>query len=397
MLPRVLLVLFAAPTAPLIEAPLDEGWTVGQGTYFSTNDYEDDAGIAAASVKLELRRDDAGYGGSDETVPFDRGFYSTLAMPNEGARWCFRISHINALAQSSPPSTERCFRTDLTRPTSPAYVDAGAIVSTGRVAIDMLPATDVPSGVRAYLLELGPTRAGELYSFPDPELQFPLVAYVGEGTWYGWVHVVDHAYNDNKLDFGSYLIPITVTANPAIDVPEAPRFEGTMVNAYGISLLWDAGWFAGSGVTHVVASFCNLDAGCEWRHASHTIPVGDSPGRWVQVEDEGTFVARIAVVKGGEVGPWSLPTAPVLVDRTPPPVPPGFNATPSASRAGPVSLSWGAVTDGLTGLSMTVIDEKELVSGVTRRHQAPAPAVSLTVWLAKGGLVGKGCVFAVFW
>ena len=24
-------------------------------------------------------------------------------------------------------------------------------------------------------------------------------------------------------------------------------------------------------------------------------------------------------------------------------------------------------------------------------------AASLTVWLANGGLVGKGCVFAVFW
>ena len=375
MLPRLLLLTLAAPFTPLLESPPDEGWT--RGEYFGTGEFADDAGIEAASVRLELRRDDAGYGTFDETRPYARSFYTTLTLPQEGARWCWRVQHLNLAGERSLPSAERCFRNDTTAPTSPAFVDAGAVVSDGLVFIDTQPATDALSGVASYVLDLAPAPGDDFYFFPDPEQALPLVAWVGEGSWVGWVRVYDLAGNDNQADFTRYRIPITITASTTPPTPAPPVFENTMVNAYGDALLWDGGFPA--GVTHVVASFCNLDAGCQWRHGFHSAPVNDNPRRWLQVGDEGTFVARIAVVQGGQVGQWSAPSAPVLVDRTAPPVPPAFASNPRAVRAGPLQLSWGGVVDNLTGLRLTAIEETDLGSGAQRRLEAPAPAVSLGV------------------
>jgi hypothetical protein len=363
----------------VIQDPPDDAWMIGQGASFATEPYQDDAGIPAASVRLEFRPADGGYGALEETFPYSPRVATTLVLPTEGARWCWRITHLNTLGESSAPSAERCFRTDWTPPTSPAFVDAGAVVSSGTVFIDLQPAADALSGVQGYDLMLAPAPAGPFSWYPSPQLQLPLVAYVGEGQWRGWVLVVDQAYNDNNLDFGSYEIPITVTASSAVPTPEAPAFEDTMTNGYGDALVWDAGIDSLAGVTHVVASFCELDAGCQWRHGFHTAPVTDGPRRWLQVSDEGTMVARIALVKNGQVGPWSPPSAPLLVDRTPPPKPPAFAAAPAAARTGPITLTWGLVVDDLTGLAGTTFEETELRSGAQRTHFVHAPAVTLDV------------------
>ncbi|MDP1829494.1 MAG: Ig domain-containing protein [Archangium sp.] len=377
MLNTLLLLAVAAPFAPQLQEPADEAWTRGQGAYFSTSPYADDAGVAPASLRVEFRRDDAGYGGFEETRAYSRGFGTSVLLPTEGARWCYRVSHLNTLGQSSPPSGERCFRTDWSPPTEPAFVDAGAIVSTGRVFIEAQPATDNASGVGAYFLQVGPSLP-ERYQFPDPPLLLPLVAWVGEGTWVAWVRVDDVAGNYTDLVPG-YAVPLSITANPLVPTPEAPVFEASMVNAYGSVLHWDGGWMADGGVTHVVASFCNLDAGCRWRHGFHSVPAGPSFERWLQVVDEGTAVARLAVVQGGEVGPWSAPSQPLLVDRTPPPVPPGLMATPLLGRTGPVTLSWSAVVDNLTGWAGTRIEQL----GVAQT-QEPAPATSALVPVGEG-------------
>ncbi len=380
MLTGLLLLTLAVPLAPVLQSPVAEAWTIGRGGEFVTDAYLDDAGIPAAQARLEFRRDDAGYGAMEETFPYSRYLYTNLAFaPPEGARWCWRVSHLNTLNQSSAPSNELCFRVDWTPPTAPAFVDAGAVVSTGRVDLQVLPASDALSGVSGYDLELAPTPSGDWYSFPSPQLQLPLTAWVGEGNWFAWVRVSDLAGNTNRMQLGSYAVPITVVADASVPVPEAPVFESTMVSNYGGGITWDAGWMAGAGVTHVVASSCNLDAGCQWRHVFHSVAADGGSWQWLQVNDEGAIIARLAVVRGGVVGRWSTPSAPMLVDRTAPPVPPGFTAAPVLARTGPITLSWGAVTDGLTGLQGTVIEETELVSGAVRQHTAVAPAVTFNV------------------
>lgn len=362
-MPSLILLLLTAPFTPLLEEPPAEGWTIGQSAAFTTSRYEDDAGIGPQSLRLEFRRDDAGYGSMAETVPYTRYHNTSLLFPVEGTRWCWRASYLNTLGQSSAPSSERCFRTDLTKPTSPAFVDAGAITSTGRVQIEAQPATDALSGVRVYFLELAATRNGAFYSFPDPSLQLPIDVWLGEGNWFGWLRVEDFAGNNNRQDLGVYAVPINVTASASVPVPEAPVFARARVSGYGDSLAWDAGWMLDAGVTHVVASFCNLSTGCEWRHGFHSIPVTDYSGRWLQVSDEGTMVARVAVVQGGQVGRWSASSTPVLIDRTPPPIPSGLTASPSVARQGPVLVSWNTVTDSFTGLSAFALEESALLDG----------------------------------
>lgn len=378
MLNTLLLLALAVPFAPQLQEPADDAWTLGQGAYYSTSAYADDAGVTPASLRVEFRRDDAGYGGFEETKAYSRGFGSSVFLPVEGARWCYRVSHLNTLGQSSPPSGERCFRTDWSPPTEPAFVDAGAIVSTGRVFIEAQPATDNASGVGAYFLQVGPS-LDERYQFPDPPLPLPLVAWVGEGTWVAWVRVDDLAGNYTDPVTLGYAVPLSITANPLVTTPEAPVFEASMVNAYGSVLHWDGGWMADAGVTHVVASFCNLDAGCRWRHGFHSVPAGPSFERWLQVVDEGTAVARLAVVQGGEVGPWSAPSQPLLVDRTPPPIPAGLVAAPLLGRAGPVTLTWSAVVDNLTGWAGTRVERLGVAP-----TQASAPATSALVPVGEG-------------
>lgn len=378
MLTPLVFLTLAAPFPPQLDEPPDDAWTIGRGAGFSSFAYQDDAGVPAASTRLEFRRDDAGYGALVESVPYDRGVYTSLFLPNEGARWCWRMTYINTLGESAT-SAERCFRTDWTAPSSPAFVDAGAVFSGGNVFIDTLPATDALSGVSGYFLDLAPVASQHFYDYAFPTSPLPVVAWVGEGSWLGWVRVFDRAGNSNAGDFGSYIIPITVSASNAVPVPDAPAFESAMVNAYGSTLVWNDAWMADAGVTHVVSSFCNLDAGCEWRHGFHSAPLREGPRRWLQLGDEGTNVARIAVVQGGNVGPWSQPSSPVLVDRTPPPVPVAFLATPSAARTGPITLTWGPVIDNLTGLDGTIFEETELASGARRKHFAHAPFLTLDV------------------
>lgn len=279
-----------------------------------------------------------------------------------------------------PPSAERCFRTDWTGTTS-ALVDAGTISSQGQVVIELTPGSDALSGVAGHMLLLGPalapnaTDGSNFYWAGSIITLVPLVTFVGEGDWLGWVRVVDRANNDNHLTFGDQLLRITVNADSALPRPAPPRFLDSAVNTYGSVLEWDAGV---PGATHFVASFCNLDAGCGWRHAFQGVPASIEPGQWIQLEDEGPVVARVAAVVSGRVGPWSAPSAPLLVDRTPPPGPGPLIVTPAAARQGPISLRWSVVTDDFTGLSGTVITEED-DTGATRELNAAAPAVSLQV------------------
>ncbi len=119
--------------------------------------------------------------------------------------------------------------------------------------LEAQPATDALSGVRGYYLELAPTPTGPFQAFPDVLLQLPLETFIGEGTWYGWLRAEDNAGNSNRQELASYTVPITVTAVMTVPTPEAPAFERGMVNGYGDTLLWDGGWMADAGITHVVA------------------------------------------------------------------------------------------------------------------------------------------------
>ncbi len=121
----------------------------------------------------------------------------------------------------------------------------------------------------------------------------------------------------------------------------------------------------------MVASFCNLDAGCLWRHAFHTVPVAEMAVRYLHLPFEGLVRARVAVVRGRKVGPWSGPSAPIAIDHTPPSIPGGLAAVPSAARAGPFVLNWGAVVDTFTGFDGVVIEGTELSSGNRRQFRAP--------------------------
>jgi hypothetical protein len=374
----VLALVVTVPFAPSVDTPAPDAWVVQNG-YFSTGAYADDAGVPAASVRLEFRPADGGYGAYEETKPWSRSHYTDVVLPNEGAQWCWRARHINTRGEVSAPSVERCFRTDWTAPSDPGPLDAGLFASTGRVALDFAPATDALSGVKGYALMPGPTPHGDFYWFVDDSPVLPLVTYLGEGTWFGSVRVRDQADNENAVDL-SRVVQVLVTANAGLLTPPPPSFEsGAMVSHYGDAILWDAGTFASAGVTHVVASYCTLDAGCRWEHGFTGFPVAKGNRSWLQLGEEGAVVARIAVVIGGEVGPWSAPSAPLLLDRTPPPIPPGFTATPLQARSGPHTLSWGLVTDGLTGMSGMVFEQVELLSGAQQELNAADPQTSLLV------------------
>lgn len=371
MLVPLLSLVLAAPATPVLLAPAPEGWASGRGSEFVVGDYVDDAGVPPRSVRLEFRAEDAGYGAVADTLPI--GVYLTprVPLPPEGTRWCWRAFHINTANETSAPSAERCFRTDFTQPVGGA-VDAGAIVSTGFVALDVQPAMDALSGIHGYFLLLAPNATAPVSGFGE-DVPLPLQTWLGEGTWFGWVRVTDNAFISNSLEVDRYRIPITVVASPLVPVPAAPRFGSTVTRGYGDVLSWDATWMADAGVTHVVASFCQLDAGCEWRHGFHGLPLRSAS--WLQVDGPGPMVARIAVVQNGLVGPWSAPSAPVLVDRTAPTVPGAPSSQPPAQRSGPLAVSWGASTDDFTGVSHYEVRVLEQLSGATFQQQVAAPSV----------------------
>ncbi len=104
MLSGLLLLALAAPFTPTLEDPAPEGWTIGRFAEFSTSSYEDDAGVPAQSVRLEFRRDDAGYGLMDETIPYNRTVNTDQVFPVEGTRLCWRARHQNVFGALSDPS-----------------------------------------------------------------------------------------------------------------------------------------------------------------------------------------------------------------------------------------------------------------------------------------------------
>lgn len=370
MLLQLLLVTLAVPFSPTLAQPGDEGW-LGANKVFVTSDYADDAGSPAASTRLEFRRDDAGYGALEETYPYAPWHRSALAFPDEGARWCWRARHLNAQGMQSDPSAERCFRTDFTPPVA-GFVDGGAIISDGRVVLDAQPGTDALSGVQGYYFDVAPSPAPFDFSgYANGWAPWPLELYLGEGSWFGWLRVSDWAGND---DWADLTVPLTITAVASVPTPAAPQFEKTQTNGYGDALVWDAAWMVDAGITHVVASFCDIDAGCQWRMGFHSLPA--SSGRaWQQLAAEGYSVARLAVVQGGQVGPWSPPSGPIILDRTPPPVPPGLMSSPSVARLGPLAVSWGAVIDDRVGLKGVVLEVSELVDGGVQLLPVAAPAL----------------------
>jgi MYXO-CTERM domain-containing protein len=383
VLGEVLVLLLTVPFAPSLDAPGPDAWVVRNG-YFATGAYADDAGVPAAFSRLEFRPADGGYGAYDETLPWTTWRYTAVVLPNEGAHWCWRARYVNTRGEAGDPSVERCFRTDWSAPSAPGVFDAGSISSTGRVVLDFAPATDVPSGVKGYALMPGSAADGPFYWYVDDSSVLPLVTYFGEGAWFGSVRVKDQADNQNPVD-PSTSVPLFITANPAVLTPALPRFESLITRGYGDSIVWDDSSFLDAGVTHVVASYCNFDGGCtSWRHGLTGSRLDRGNRAWLQVGDEGTMVSRIAVVVGDEVGPWSAPSAPVLVDRQAPPIPPNLT-TPLATRAQSHTINWGLVVDGFTGTSSTVIEQLELSSAARQVLDAPTPETSLVVTAPSDG------------
>lgn len=384
----LLALVLCAPYPPQLGEPYDGAWVNGNGVYFWWDSWNDDAGIDPGSLRLEFRRADAGYGAFNDTQPWSRGRYTTITFPVENETWCWRAFNINANGQTSPPSVERCFRTDNTNPSSPPFVDAGAIVSTGRVVIEHTAAVDSVSGVAGYILTLSNSPTGPSFYDSSPrEPGVPLVTYVGEGTWFGWIKVEDFALNSNNQMAGSYTIPITVTAVDAGFVPEAPTFSDAITPNYGSSLQWDAGAFAMNGVTHLVGSFCNTETVCRWEHAFVGLPRNPvEDGTWVQLGGEGTMVARIAVVIGGQVGPWSAPSAPIVVDRTAPPLPTNVAVVPRLSNLPNFNVRWYAANDERSGLLDAVVIERHVGTGAVREFEVAAPTISRDVVLMLDGV-----------
>ena len=385
MTPALLALVLSAPFPPQLGEPLDGAWVNGTRFYAWWDEWSDDAGVPEGQSRLEFRRFDGGYGVFDDTAPWSRGRYTTLTFPVENEVWCWRGVNINADGQASPPSDERCFRTDNTSPTSPGFVDAGAITSTGLVVIEHTAASDAVSGVAGYVLTLANDPMSSFFSEGSELVPgVPLVTYVGEGQWFGWVKVYDFADNSNDMMTGEYTIPIVVTAVDAGFVPARPFFETAVTSNYGDNLQWDAGAFALAGVTHVVSSHCNLETMCRWQHGFAGLPATQADG-WLQLEGEGTMVARIAVVIGGQVGPWSAPSEPIIIDRTPPPRPTNVTAMPPITNVSGFTVAWYGGPDDRAGLDGFVIEELRVGDSARRTIEVTGAAMSRMVSPADDG------------
>lgn len=357
----VLLSTLAVPFAPVLSEPGPDGWTIGRGAYFSVADFADDAGLAAGGLRVEFRSADGGYGALNEQTTSQWGLNTALPFLPEGARWCWRAYHRNALGEEGPASTEQCFRTDWTPPVSPR-VDAGTMLSTGRVVLPYSPGSDALSGVQGYFLRVSPVGLDDFSSFNlDLSLTNPFETYLGEGAWEVWLEARDQAWNLPDLPMDPKPI-IVVSPNRTLPTPAPPEFDQTVTNGYGASITWDAGI---PGADFWVVSFCNLDAGCVWRDGINGRSASRDAYAWVQLEDEGTMVARIAVVVAGSVGPWSAPSHVVKLDRTPPDEPVGLSIAPLAARTGPLTLSWSPVTPDFVGPVAVIVEETAPDGGVS--------------------------------
>lgn len=376
----VLLSTLAVPFAPVPSEPAPDGWTTGAGAFFSVSDYADDAGVSAAGLRIEFRAADAGYGSLSDTTTSQWGLNTTHPFAGEGARWCWRAYHRNTLGQEGPPSVEQCFRTDWTPPVSPR-MDAGTTtVSTGRLVIPYAPGSDALSGIEGYQLRVSPVGLDDFSSFATEwSLANPFVSYLGEGSWEYWLESRDRAFNLPPL--GNQPKPVVVvTADQFLPVPAAPVFETTVTNGYGSAITWDAGI---PGAEFWVVSFCNLDAGCVWRDGFNTRPASRTAYAWVQLEDEGTMVARVAVVVNGVVSRWSAPSQPVKLDRTNPDEPSGLAVVPAAARMGPLSVSWNPVAPDFVG-AITVFVEETAADGGVSQFQVDAGVSVVTLTRGEG-------------
>ncbi|MBL8939071.1 MAG: hypothetical protein JNM69_31200 [Archangium sp.] len=357
----VLLSTLAVPFAPVLSEPGADGWTIGRGAYFSVTDFADDAGHAPGGLRIEFRPADGGYTAAlTEQTSSQWGLNTALPFQPEGARWCWRAYHRNALGEEGPASAEQCFRTDWTPPISPR-VDAGTLTSTGRVVLPFTPGSDALSGVQGYFLRVSPVGLDDFSSFNlDLSLANPFETYLGEGAWQVWLEARDNAWNLPDLPLGPKPI-VVVMPDRSLPVPAPPVFEQTVTNGYGTTITWDAGI---PGAEFWVVSFCNLDAGCIWRDGINGRPASRSAYAWVQLEDEGSLVARIAVVTNGLVGQWSAPSQVVKIDRTAPAAPSGLSLAPSAARTGPLTLSWSQVPDDFVGPVSVVVEETAADGGL---------------------------------
>ncbi|MBM4777003.1 MAG: hypothetical protein GQE15_04800 [Archangiaceae bacterium] len=357
----VLLSTLAVPFAPVLSEPGADGWTIGRGAYFSVVDFSDDAGLPAGGLRIEFRPADGGYTATlTEQTNSRWGLNTALPFQPEGARWCWRAYHRNVLGEEGPPSAEQCFRTDWTPPISPR-VDAGTLVSTGRVVLPYSPGSDALSGVQGYFLRVSPVGLDDFSSFNlDLSLANPFETYLGEGAWEVWLEARDNAWNLPDLPLGPKPV-VVVMADRSLPQPAPPVFEQTVTNGYGTTITWDAGI---PNAEFWVVSFCNLDAGCVWRDGINGRPASRSPEAWVQLEDEGSMVARVAVVRGGVVGPWSAPSQAVKLDRTAPAAPQGLSLVPLAARTGPLTLSWSPVPDDFVGPVSVVVEETAADGGI---------------------------------
>lgn len=371
------LAILAAPFTPRPVTPVGDAWN-SNTVYFEVSPYGDDAGVLQSALQVLYRRDDAGYTDAGETRGATDHFSAAGGFLPDGSRWCWRAAYVNAAGARSPYGPEACFRMDSTPPSGATCVDGGPALGSGAVTVSFTPATDATSGVRGYALITGPTPAGPWFDYVSPVAGPPLSDYFGQGTWYAWVLSYDRAFNDDHNSFSGEVVRFEVVANAAIGPPPSPTWESAAANAYGDSLWYDEGWAADAGIAQVVASFCDVDAGCQWRLGFHARPVDlGYPSEWQQVGDEGFYVARVAGVRGGEVGPWSPPSGVLAIDRSEPTVPQGLAATPLASRAGPVQLTWSASSDPYSPTVRYAVEEQDLAA--TTRRQLPAPGPALTV------------------
>ncbi|MHB8879700.1 MAG: hypothetical protein ACYC8T_38920 [Myxococcaceae bacterium] len=383
----VVALVLGTPSTPQPVDPINDAW-VGRYRWFEVSAYSDDAGIPQRALIAQYRTDPGSYGGAGLEEDAGVAYYlapQPLFSP-DGSRWCWRARYVNTAGLASPFGPEACFRTDRTSPANPTGLDAGPSTGTGAVSFSFTPATDAHSGVEGYTLITGPTAQGPWYEWIDRiEPGPPLPAVFGPGTWYAWVFAADFAWNDNHADWPHEVVSFQVTASPAVPTPPAPRWGEPATNGWGTTLHYDADWARDAGVTHLVASFCDVDAGCTWRLAYHDEPAGSS-AQWLQPEDEGFYRGRVAAVRGGEVGNWSAPSGAMVIDRTPPGLTPGaVLATPALSRAGPVQVSWPAATDGLSGVAGYRIEENNLTTSGSRIVTSAGPAVAVS-GMAEGRL-----------
>jgi hypothetical protein len=365
MLACVLWGVLAVPTTPSPLAPASESWQTPYSNYFGFTAYMDNAGVAQKAVETRYRRDDAGYADAGEVGGAVSGLTSSIVFNPNGSRWCYSGRYENVLGDFSSWSSELCFLIDSLDPDNPTDVDGGPPTCTGRVVFSFTPVVDTPSGTAGYAVVTGPTPTGPWLEYVDVLPGPPVVTAFGEGSWYAWVMTVDVAGN-NGHNGAINPLRFDVTASPVLPVLPAPWWANAApTRAYGNPLDFDAAAAQDAGYDQVVCSFCDIDAGCVWRLGFTPVDLTNGGEKWLQAGDEAYFVARVAGVQAGVVGPWSPPSVPMVLDRTPPTCSaPLAHAQPTASGA-TVALTWPAPVDALTAIAAEELQETSADGGTT--------------------------------